>query len=144
MSKEKGAKVIKMNKEFVGKTEEAEGVNEVSVKMFVLEVIANDLSVLLTQDIKFFTRLDIKGMLRQIEPVLKDFTELRMDFFKAHGTESKEGMYSLKKDISKELIEELNALVNKEFKFNFLLKKEDFAKVSGDYRYDALIELIEK
>ena len=115
---------------------------KIAFKLVELEQLQADLEHVLTKNIKFYVRMDVRGMIRDIKPVIKEFNETRLEFYKMHGDE-KDGMYSLKKDLDESVIKELEKLLTKEYKINLLIKQESFNDIEDDYQYEALSKLFE-
>jgi hypothetical protein len=108
---------------------------KVTMKMFEVYALQNELTQLLTEKLKLFTKMDVSVLLRAITPLIEEHNKLKLEFFKTHGNENEDGTYSLKKDMPKELRKELDDFMLKEVTFSSNLKFEHFKDIETEKGY---------
>jgi hypothetical protein len=113
------------------------------VKITLGEVISlqTELSNLLAEKLTLSTKMDIQKMITSISKTVEDYQKLRLEFFKTHGKEDKEGNFTLPKNVSKPVIKELEDTLKKEEEIETSLKFDDFKDLTSSYPYYVLFKL---
>ncbi len=117
---------------------------ELELKFF--PVLQQDLNSLLSEKLKLVKKQAIYKLLNQIEKPTKNFTDLRLEFFKKHG-EDKEGNgnFILSKDLSPALKKEIDELSNKKEKIKIIgLEWKDIENITSTYPYYVLMKILLK
>ena len=116
------------------------------IKLAQAPSLQQELSQLLTENISFSTKWDIRNILNSFKTEVENFNNTRIEVFKKFGEllDEKTQRYAIKDQYKKEAEKELKALAEKEIKITGKLPLKELASIKSEHPYFLVFELVEK
>jgi len=110
------------------------------IKLVELAGLNEDLSHMISEKINITVKMDIYKVIQKNIPIIESYDKLKLDFFKLNGIE-KDGMFTLKADLTKEVLKELDDLNNKEEEVKLPFDFSIMENIVNEHPYLTLIRL---